>query len=293
MSTYNNCYDIAADVRRGLNEFSTALLQGTDTSGAYPNAQIIKGINDAQKFIYDILIKRIRSEFEVHDQDLTIANSLATLPGDFGRLIVLKNELGRQVYPIQITDRVPTTSTGSSRLYFRRMGKTNQIRIERAGVSATYLISYLVRPRDIHYGQAAAGSALSITLATAYAKKIVDYYNDIYIENITKDWVDTISDYTAARVATITQTAAVNDYYGLVPDIPEAFQHLVAPKAAMLIKNLSPVTQEKTTQQETDDWVGLLLEALRAFEGTEDTDYEAVFTDFEPIAPTTGIIPLR
>lgn len=294
MPTYDNCYEIASDVRRGLNEFSTGLVEATDTSGAYPNSQILKAINDAQKFIYHILIKRIRHEFEIHDQDLVFTNSIATYPSNFGRLIQLKNQLGRQAYFTDIKDRVPTTSTGSNRLYFRKKGIINQLQIERSGVNETWKISYIVKPRDIHWGQSSDGGALSLTLDALYAKKIVDYYNDMFIENATDDWVDTIDDYTAARVATLAaNTGAASKYYGLVSEIPESFQHLIAPKAAMLVKNASPVTQEKVTQQESDDWVGLLLEALRGFEGTEDTDYEDVFTDFEPIAPTTGIIPLR
>jgi len=293
MATYDNCYEIASDVRRGLNEYSTEKVQGTDTSGAYPNAQILKAINDAQKFLYHILIKRIRHEFEVHDQDLVFTNSIATYPSNFGRLIQLKNTLGRQVYYIDVKEKVPTTSVGSNRLFLRKKGIINQLQIERSGVNETWKISYIVKPRDIHWGQASAGAATSITLDSLYAKKIVDYYNDMFIENITQDWVDTIDDYAVNRVATISETAAASDYYGLVSEIPDSFQHLIAPKAAMLIKDLSPVTQEKVTKGENDAWVGLLLEALRGLEGREDTDYEDVFTDFEPIAPTTGIIPLR
>lgn len=289
--TYNQCYQIAADIRRTLNEYSTGLLQGTDTSGAYQNEQIIKAINDSQRHLYHLLVKRIEGEFVKLDQNLTVSASEATLPWDLGRLKVLKNEYGRQMYPLRPDQRVPTTSTGSKRLYFRL--KNRKIQIEQASVNATYKLTYIVKPREIHYGKAGAGAAASITLDANYAKLIADYYNDMNIENITQSWVDTISDYTAAKVATITETAAADDYYGIESDIPEPFHHLIAPYAAILVKNSSPVTQEKATSGEILDWNSMLLETLRAFEGTQDTDYEDVFADFEPMAPTTGVLPMR
>lgn len=294
MATYENCYKIASDVRRGVNEFSTALLQGTDTSGAHSNDEVIRAINDAQKFLYHLLVKRIQSEFEVHDQDLVVTNSIASLPGDFGRLIQIKNEYGRLIYPIRIREKVPTNSTGNKRFYLRKKGLSNQIQIERTGVNATYKISYIMKPRNIHYGQAGSGSTTqSIVLDSNHAPKVIDYYNQINIENITQDWVDTISDYTAGRVATIsTEEAAEDDFYGLVPEFPETFHHLIAPQAIILLKDTSPVSQEKSTTKENDNLTQLLIAALRAFQGNQDVDYEDMFTDFEPLFPTTGIVPI-
>jgi hypothetical protein len=266
-------------------------VQGTDTSGAHSNAELIKSINNAVKFIYNLLIKRIPGRFTAVDEDIAVTSSIITLPWDFGRLLHLKNEYGRPMFPVKTDQLVPTTATGSSRLYHY---EGNTIVIEKTGLTKTFKITYLKKPRDIHMGQASAGAAASITLASAYAKKIADYYNGMSIENITKDWVDTIDDYTAARVATISETAAASDYYGIVPEIPEAFHHLIAPGAILRVKSISPVAQVKPTQDERNQYTGEILEALRAFGGPEqEPDFEDLFADFEPLFPEQGIIAVK
>ena len=288
MPTYNSAYEIGSDIRDSLNEYSTALMQGTDTSGAFSNRQIMKGINDALRYLYSVLVKRIKSEFVKVDESITITSSAGTLPWDLGRLIMLKNQYGRPMYPLRPTQRVPVNATGSPRQYWLK--KNRQIQIEQAGISETYLITYVAKPREIHFGMASAGGALSITLDASYAKKIVDYYNDMDIELVTDDKADTITDYTAARVATITNTGASDKYYGIVPEIPEAFHHLIAPYGAIFTKDSSPVAQEKSTDRENANVNDQLIMALRAFGGEHETDYDQIFTDFEPITPASGYI---
>jgi hypothetical protein len=249
-------------------------------------------MNDALRYLYALLVKRIKGEFTKVDQTIAIASGVGTLPWDCGRVISLKNEYGRLMWPLNPTQRVPITSVGSTRLYWHQ--KSRQVRVENATVSANYLLTYIAKPREIHFGQSSAGDTNELTLDSSYAKKIADYYNDMEIENITDDWIDTITDYTAARVATITNNGAASKYYGLVAEIPEHFHHLIAPFGAMFTKDASPVAQEKTTTQERDNASGLLIEALRAFAGSEqEVDYEDVFTDFEPVAPISGVVVLR
>lgn len=288
MPTHNSAYEIGSDIRDSLNEYSVALMQGTDTSSAFSNRQIMKGINAALHYLYAILVKRIKSEFVRVDENITITSSAGTLPWDLGRLIMLKNQYGRPMHPLRPTQRVPVNATGSSRQYWLK--KNRQIQIEQAGISATYLITYVAKPREIHFGKSSDGGTASLTLEAAYAKKITDYYNDMDIELVTDDKPDTITAYTSARVATITNTGATDKYYGLVPEIPEAFHHLIAPYGAIFTKDSSPVAQEKSSQRERDNTDGRIIEALRAFGGEHEVDYEAIFTDFEPITPSSGII---
>lgn len=274
--TYENCYEILGDVRKGLNEYSSGLHNGTDTSGAHLNSYLVKKINDAQRHIYGLLMPRIPEAF-LKEVSLTGVNSVYTLPWDFGRLLYFKDENGCQVFQINPKRLKLTNETGSDRLYYR---KGNTLVLDKAGVTDDYSLLYYQKPRELDCGQATAGGALSITLATS-AKKIADYYNDMTIENITEDWTDTISDYSSARVATITETAAAEDYYGIVPEIPEVFHHLIAPKAIQLVKSESPVAQEKVTQQDLSVWHGLLIESLQAYVGTDDLDPEDLFCDYD------------
>ena len=123
---------------------------------------------------------------------------------------------------------------------------------------------------------------MSITLAST-AKKIADYYNGMKIENVTDDWVDTISDYTEDRVATITETGAASKYYGIVSDLPEMFHDLIAPKAVLYIKAESPLSEEKPAASDRTDWMMDFREALRAYAGPElDKNPAYLFEDFEP-----------
>ena len=280
MSTYENAYKIAQDIRYGLNEYSDAYLQGTDTSGKFQNHQIIQGINDAIRYLYGLLVTRIPSQF-TSESSLTGVNSVFTLPWDFGKLILFKDDKGRKVYHIEEDQRKLTDSQGSKRMYYRR---GNTLVLDKTGNTSTYSLVYRTKPREIHYGQAAASSgSLALRLQLTYAKTIADYYNGLTVENITQDLVEEITDYVVTnRVATVASTPAADDWYGLVPEIPEPFHFLIAMRAIIEIKAKQPVTQEKPTKTERDNFMEQLLIALRAF-GTEDgdVDYVDMFTSYE------------
>ena len=47
------------DVRRGLNDYSTTKAQGTDTSGAFSNTEIVDQINNAHRYIYNFILRHI------------------------------------------------------------------------------------------------------------------------------------------------------------------------------------------------------------------------------------------
>lgn len=279
MATYENCYEILANVRHGINEYSTGYMQATDTTAPHSNDWLVKCINKAQRYLYSLLIRRIPGEF-LEQIDLTASSSELTLPWNFGRLRYLRDSAGRQVHPIAQESRRLTNESGSKYLYYR---KGNALVIDQAGLSDIYTLIYWKKPRDIHQGRASAGAALSITLQTGPAKLIADYYNGMTIENITKAWVDVIDAYTAARVATITATGAAKDYYGIVSEIPEMFHILIAGKATHIVKSDSPLIQEKPTVDSISQWTEELIEALKSFAGSNlDEDPEDLFLDYEP-----------
>jgi len=287
MSTYENAYKILSSVRLGLDEYSTAYVQGTDTTGAHDNLFLMDKINTAQRFIFNLLYKRMPHEF-LTEVSLTPTSSVYTLPADFGSLIWFKDENGYQVYPVTV-DRLKTTNaTGSDRMYYR---KANTLVLDKTGVSTAYTLYYKKKARDIHTGSASAGAATSITLSSTYASKIADHYNGMTIENITQDWVDTIDDYSAARVATISETAAASDYYGIVPDIPEMFHTLIAPKAILDVRLESPVVKRKSAKADKDNFWEMLIETLRAYAGSaQDIELDDIFGDGGNGSMPTGII---
>jgi hypothetical protein len=130
-------------------------------------------------------------------------------------------------------------------------------------------------------GQAAAGAATSITLASD-ASKIVDFYNGVEIENITQDWLDTIDDYATTRVATISETAAASDWYGTVPETPEPFNHLIGKMAVILVKAEFPLAQSQVGQAEVNFYdLGLGSVLANYGDTTEDVPAEEVFEDVD------------
>jgi len=225
----------------GYNSNIATYLNGTDTTGPYSNAQIMDGINAAQKYIYNLLFTRIPEVFE-EEIALTGVASVYTLPADFGKLRFFKDSKGHQIHKIRTDQRRTVSGAGSDQLYYR---KGNTLVIDKAGVVEVCTLIYYRKPRDLEQGKASAGGTKEITFATS-AKKIADYYNGLLIENITKDWIDTIKDYAVTRAATLTvEDGATNDYYGTVSDIPEPFHFLMIPRAMFEITGNYPVVKEK------------------------------------------------
>jgi len=165
--------------------------------------------------------------------------------------------------------------------------------IDKASCTDTYTLWYHRRCREIHSGAlGTCVAATSAVLDSTHAKKIADYYNDMAIENVTGDWISTITDYTAARVASIADVGAdEGDYYGLVPEIPIEFRELIAPLAVIFTRT-HPLSQVNLNAGEYKGWIDLLREALKGYAGPpEDIDMEDVFQDFEPSTPVNmGIL---
>ena len=277
MATYDNAYEILEQIRYGLNEHSTAYVQGTDTSGLYQNPYLTKETNKAQRLIFSTLLKRAPEKF-LESASLTGVDSVFTLPWNFGSIVEFKDANGRRVWPAGVEAIPGTGGQGSSRQYYR---KGNTLVLTKSGSTDTYTLWFRSQPRDIHAGKAAAGAASSITLDSTYAKLIADYYNGMDLENDTDDSIQPISDYTAARVATITGTGAEDDYYGLVSELPQVFHYLIAPRAVITTKLEHPASQEKPTSQDIQMWFNDLMETLSAWaKPSEDISPEDIWADY-------------
>ncbi|MCK9520784.1 MAG: hypothetical protein M0R74_17440, partial [Dehalococcoidia bacterium] len=257
-----------------------ALVQGTDTTGAFQNSYLVSLINRAQNFLWSLLFKQMPELFQT-SASLAFTSSLATLPWDCFKVLEILDADGIPMTRIDYKERHVANYTGSKYLY-DRYGQT--IRIDQDGVSETGTLHYYKRPRELTMGASSDGGALSLTLATA-AKPIADYYNGMTIENVTDVWVDVIADYSAARAATLTsQTGAASKYYGIVSELPEEFHRLIEEKAVLDLKR-HPKAPVKLTQLDLDMFNDNLSAALSAFAGTftGDANLDEIFNDFEPI----------
>ena len=292
MPTYDgNAYEILSQVRYGINEHSDALVQGTDTTGAFRNPQLVKQINSAQSYLWSILFGQF-PEYFLKNDDINVVDSTADLPSDCFKIKEVVADDLLPVIPILLAER----HSGSKYKYYR---VSNQIRID-TGVTLntlfetdpdgeiqpkiieTYSIWYYKKCRDLDTGVTSAGGAASATLATT-AKGVADYYNGMSIENVTDSTVDTISDYSAARVATVTNTWASSKYYGIVSELPEIFHPLISEYAILQLKK-DPRVPLQVSSADIGLFQEMLRESLKSFAGTlnGDVSLASVLNNFNP-----------
>jgi hypothetical protein len=271
MGSYLNAYELLSEVRKGINEFSTAYVQGTDTTGAFDNADIMRKINDAQAFLYNSLLNR-KPDLFYKSVALTGVASVYTPPADFYRLRRVEDVNGVKLTQINIDNKRRVLDQGTG-WFFYQVGRTYTL--DRLSASDVLTFFYVSRCRKLDMGMSSGGGALSLTLATS-ARKEVSYYNGMMIENVTDDWPDTITAYTAARVATITNTGAASKYYGLISELPEDFHDLIGPKALMLMKE-SHKSLKPPTVTEINNFREAMAEKFLSFFGTGDQDPVELF----------------
>ena len=277
MDYSGNCWEILSQVRYGLNEQSTALVNGTDTSGKFQNSELIRHINNAQNHLWSILFNQF-PEYFLTSASLSVSASVATLPSDCWRIKQILDSDGYNVNPINVNQKHIASQQGSGHLYYRY---GNTIRIDADSVTETMTLWYYSRCRELDTGMTSAGGATSATLATS-AKAILSYYNNMKIENITDSTNDTITAYTAARVATVTNTWAASKYYGIVSDLPEVIQPLIAQRAILTMKQ-SPRVPVALTAGDMMIFNEELKSGLQAFAGSlnSDMNVNGLFNDFE------------
>jgi hypothetical protein len=274
MGTCLNCYEIVSQVRYGLNDYSEAKVQGTVTTCPFQNSDILRQINTAQTFVQAVA----RAQFpELFFKSTTLAGtaSVYTLPTDLWKIKRLETSNGIPIEPIDIKEK--HLYTGGSPYGYYRYGSS--LRIDQDSFAESLTLWYESRCRDLDFGKSAAGGALSITLAST-ARPIADYYNGMQIENVTDSWVDTISDYSSAKVCTITQTGAADKYYGLISELPEVFHQLIIDRALLRLKS-NPVSPEKPSAVELKQFQEDLMAALNSY-GNTDVDWDSVINDFLP-----------
>lgn len=277
MNYDGNCWNILNSVRYAINEQSTAYTNGTDTTGAFQNSYLIEQINRAQYYIHSTLFQQFPDIF-LTSATLTFSSSSATLPADCFKIKEITSSDNYPIIPINSKERRVGNMIGDRYAYYR---KGDTVVLDRTGISDASTLWYYTRCREITTGMSSAGGALSLTLATT-ARGIADYYNGMTIENVTDNWVDTISDYAANRVCTLAaQTGAASKYYGIVSELPEIFHHLITRKAEHLVK-CDIVSPQVANNFDLADFNEDLRAALSAYAGTNngDCDIDSMINDF-------------
>lgn len=277
MPTYiGNAFEILSQVRYGLNEYSDAKVKGTDATGAFLNEELTRYINNAQNHLWSILFEQF-PEYFLKSASLVFTSSVATLPSDCFKIKEISNSDGYPIKPIGVDQR-HILNDGSKYGYYRY---GNTVRIDQDSVTDTGTIWYYWQCRELDTGLTSAGGALSTTLATT-AKAIADYYNDMLIENVTDSTVDTITDYSAARVCVVSNTWAASKYYGIISELPTIFHPLIPDYAILQLKK-SPKSPLAVTMADVSLFDQMLRSAMKSFAGTFNGDryMDDLFNSFE------------
>ena len=202
---------------------------------------------------------------------VTPTSSVITLPANCAKPVYLEETSSGS--PVQFSTNVQNRrvsrtsgvdfSYGIKEAYPQR----NVIVVNSESYSTACTLWYLRRVPDLHVGTASAGGATSITLSahdgasgtTGFgAKVIADYYNNVGIEIVSGTGagaVDTITDYTAARVATVTGTYSSDSVYGTISLLPDETHELItlgAVKKALAKRGSS--IDPKYYQYIADEW---------------------------------------
>jgi len=284
MGTYLNAYEILKQVRMELDEYDVDITQGVDTATAFNNEYLMQKINDAQRHIYHRYF-RLRPERFSTTATLSFSNSSATLPWDFGVVQEVRDENDEKVFRIDQRQKTRSTITGDDSYYYQ--ANNNTFKLDRTGVTKDYTLYYYTKPRELDQGRVTGTGTLTMTLDSS-SKKVADYYNNMTVENVTNDWIDTVSDYTDARIATITsQTVNIDDIYGMVSELPEPLHFLIPMRAVLDIKMRHPLVKEKATKAELMAFEDQFNLALSVFgDNPEDITISDIFTDYAPFTAT-------
>jgi hypothetical protein len=277
-----NLYDILAGVRLELNEYSAGYVQGTDESGRYNNTYLNKKINEAYRAIYASLSVRNPDKFTA-SVSIVGSNSVLTKPADFGAVIQFRDDNGLPVYPIGWKNRANGLSEGSMYEYYEN---GNTLVLNKSGVGRTFTLFYKKRCRNLEMGQAASGSGAAALKLDPASSATDDFYNgfDVVVKasDPANDFTDTITDYAGStQVATITGTAAEDDWYGFVPEIDEVYHHMIERKATLMVRSGHPLAEKNNLREDYQTYNEELADLLQAYDTGQDVPREEDFEDFE------------
>jgi hypothetical protein len=231
-----NAYRIFEDLRDNVVEASAA---------HWDDAEILRKMNKSQRKAATLVLSS-PGDWLLKSDDITVSDSLLTLPDDCAKPVYMEDENGIEI---------PVTNS----IRERRLTRVNESSLEGGGVSAylggnsiainqesysgTVTLWYQQRVPDLHYGSAGTGSGASALVLDSdnEPSMIDDYYNGVYVEIMTASGADIrslVSDYDFATFKmTITGTpTAANDTYGTITVLPiECIQFIIADATCALL----------------------------------------------------------
>lgn len=227
-----NSYDQFQMLRDNINEASAA---------HWTDVELMRKLNQAQRKIA-IKVAMSQGQWLVKSVVVNFVNSVITLPADCSKPIYLEeNNNGAPVNWLptiayrRVSRDVGTTldTTGSREAYPLQL----TLEVNRDGYNEACTLWYQIRVPDLVQGTAPAGAATSLTLPDdRITRRIIDYYNNVSFEVISGTGtagLDQITDYTAARVCTVTGTYDATTVFGTISMLPEEAHYLMVLEATV------------------------------------------------------------
>lgn len=236
-----NSYEQLIQLRDMIHEGSAA---------HWSDRELLKNLNMAQSRIAQHISQEAGHWLTV-STPVTPSDSVITWPSDCSKPIYLEEVAsGNPVsFSTNVEDRRvsrvegPTFSIGSPEAYLEK----DKIVVNAASYTTACRLWYQIRVPDVHVGTASAGGAASITLSAHDgagvaaggfgAQPVIDYYNNAGITVVSGTGAgapDTITDYTVARVATVTGTYDATSVYGTISRLPAEAHNLMVLEAVMM-----------------------------------------------------------
>jgi len=199
------------------------------TAAHWTDENLMRRMNNGQRK-WALKVAMTPGQWLLKSTSVTPSASVITLPADCSKPIFMEQTSNgapirwlNSVAYRRVSREVGTSldTTGSREAYpLRATLEVNQV-----SYTEPCTLWYQVRVPDLVAGTAAAGAATSLTLPDdRVSRRIVDYYNGVSIEIISGTGtagLDTITDYTAARVCTVTGTYDATTVFGSISMLPE------------------------------------------------------------------------
>jgi hypothetical protein len=272
--------DIVSRIREGLNDYSSAKVLGTDTTGPYSNATIFYNLGGATREIANIISRRNPGIFTV-ETSIPAVNSVIALPPDFGKIQLLRDQYGLKVSPIAQDQRHYTQWEGSQLHYYR---KADNLVIDKDGCTDTFSLVYTRIPREIHHGLLLVDypQIPPIPLNATYLQKppastVDEYYTGMEFKDLTQDFNGIVLDYRGVdgkiTFMGMTEQLVAGDQYAFYPDMPGWTHDIVVQRATLMLKQL-PFSQFKPTKEDFDSYAIHLRTIINEYVSAGDDDLE-------------------
>ena len=216
---------------------------GEGTASHWSDLNLMRRINLSQRLVAKIVSMSPGDWLIKKSSSLTPSSSVITLPSDCSKPVYLEEVTSGRALPwldggvkARRVSRMAGTSLDVG--YREAYPIRNTIEVNEDSYGEACYLWYEQRVPDLQAGTAAAGAALSLTFPDdRNSVRIADYYNSVTLEATSGTGVgtiDTISDYTAARVATVTGTYSTDTVFGTISLLPEETHMLIILEAALL-----------------------------------------------------------